>query len=312
MAVLNMKYFQVAQGVWGMRLFFVNVYIIANRKSFSKGWVLVDTGPKGSKNKIIAMAEAIFGKGAQPNAIVLTHGHSDHSGSVAELLAHWNVPVYVHELELPYLTGQSAYPPADASVGHGLLSLLSPFFRKGPLDLADRIKVIDMNAGLRELPEWRIIHTPGHSPGHISLFFPLNTTLIAGDALATTWAESIIAVLGNVKKLSGPPMYMTTDWLAAEESVKKIVALHPRIIAAGHGPVMRGREIKEPLQQLSDNFKEMAVPSSGRYANQPAAADEKGTYYVPPFAISTQFKIGALAIGMLAGIALTRQLSKNN
>lgn len=305
-----MKYFQVAQGVWGMKLFFVNVYIIANRKSFSNGWVLVDTGPRGSAAKIVAMAEAILGRGTQPKAIILTHGHSDHSGSVKELLKYWDVPVYAHELEIPYLTGQSSYPPADPSVGHGLLSLASVFFRKTPIDLGDKIFPIDMDKGIAELPEWRVIFTPGHSPGHISLFFPLNTTLIAGDALATTKAEVAIAVLGDVKKLSGPPMYMTTDWEAAEESVKTIAALQPRIIAAGHGPVMRGRELKEALDNLSINFKIAAVPSSGRYINRPAMADEQGTRYVPPFAVSTKFKVGAVLVGAIAGFMVVRKMCK--
>lgn len=300
----------MAQGVWGMKLFFVNVYIIANRKSLQKGWVLVDTGPEGSAAKIMAMAEAIFGEGTQPEAIILTHGHSDHSGSVNQLLRYWDVPVYAHELEIPYLTGLSSYPPADPGVGHGLLSLLSVFFRKTPIDLGDKVKPIAMNEGLAELPEWKVISTPGHSPGHISLFFPLNTTLIAGDALATTRAESAIAILGNVKKLSGPPMYMTTDWIAAEQSVKDIAALHPRIIAAGHGPVMRGRELQEALQNLSENFKEIAVPASGRYVNKPAEADETGTCYVPPFAISNQFKAGMVLLGAIAGFMIARQIRK--
>jgi len=307
-----MKYFQVAQGVWGMKLFFVNVYIIANRKSLSDGWVLVDTGPKGSAAKIIAMAEAIFGRGAQPNAMVLTHGHSDHSGSVEELLKYWNVPVYAHELEVPYLTGQSNYPPADPTVGQGLLSLASVFFRKTPIDLGNKIKAIDMEEGITELPEWKVIFTPGHSPGHISLFFPLNTTLIAGDALATTKAESAIAVFGDIKKLSGPPMYMTTDWIVAEESVKTIAALEPRIIAAGHGPVMRGREVKEALPNLAENFKELAVPKSGRYADRSAEANEEGTYYVPPFAISNQFKAGVAVVGLAAGYFLSKKFTKAN
>lgn len=302
------KYFQVAQGVWGMKLFFVNVYMIANRKSFSNGWVLVDTGPKGSAKRIINMAEAVFGKGTQPKAIILTHGHSDHSGSVKELLKHWDVPVYAHELELPYLTGQSAYPPADPSVGQGLLSLASVFFRRAPIDLGNKVTPIKMNEGIAELSEWKVIFTPGHSPGHVSLFFPLNTTLIAGDALATTKAESAIAIMGDVKKLSGPPMYMTTDWDAAEESVKTIAALQPRIIAAGHGPVMRGRELKEELDNLSANFKKIAVPSSGRYINQSAVADENGTHYVPPFAVSTQFKVGAALVGAIAGFMFVRKM----
>lgn len=305
-----MKYFQVAQGVWGMKLFFVNVYIIANRKSLSKGWVLVDTGPKGSAGKIIDMAEAIFGKGTQPNAIILTHGHSDHSGSVQELLKYWKVPVYAHELELPYLTGQSNYPPPDPTVGQGLLSLASVFFRKKPINLGNKIKAIDMEEGIAELPEWKVIYTPGHSPGHVSLFFPLNTTLIAGDALATTKAESAVAIFGDIKKLSGPPMYMTTDWIVAEESVKILAALEPRIIAAGHGPVMRGREVKEALVELADNFKELAVPKSGRYIGNSAGANEAGTYYVPPFAISNQFKVGAALAGLLTGFFIIKNLAK--
>jgi glyoxylase-like metal-dependent hydrolase (beta-lactamase superfamily II) len=304
-----MKYFQVGQGVWGMKLFFVNVYIIANRKSVAPGWILVDTGPEGSAGKIIDMAESIFGKGAQPNAIILTHGHSDHSGSVVELLKHWDVPVYAHELEIPYLTGQSSYPPADPTVGHGFFSLMSPFFRKSPIDLGDKVKAIDMNNGLTELPEWRFIFTPGHSPGHVSLFFPLNTTLVAGDALATTQAESAIAVLGGVKKLSGPPMYMTTDWEAAEQSVAKLAELEPRIIAAGHGPVIRGQEAKSALTYLSQNFKEIAVPTSGRYIGEPAVADETGTQYVPPFTVSNQFKAATVLLGVIAGFVITRQLT---
>jgi glyoxylase-like metal-dependent hydrolase (beta-lactamase superfamily II) len=294
-----------------MKLFFVNVYMIANRKSLYSGWVLVDTGPQGSADKIIAMAETLFGTGTQPNAIILTHGHSDHTGSVLELLKHWDVPVYAHELEIPYLTGQSSYPPADPSVGHGLMSLMSVFFRKTPIDLGDRVKPIDMNEGIAELPEWKVIFTPGHSPGHVSLFFPLNTTLIAGDAVATTRAESAIAVLGGVKKLSGPPMYMTPDWEAAEQSVKALAMLEPRIIAAGHGPVIRGQEAKEALKTLSENFKEAAVPSSGRYADRPIVANETGVQYVPPFKVSNQFKAGVIVLGAIAGFAITREISRN-
>ncbi len=164
----NVNFFQVAQGVWGMKLIFVNIYMIANRKGFSKGWVLVDTGPGGSANKIIAMAEAIFGKGAQPSAIILTHGHSDHSGSVEELLKHWNVPVYAHKLELPFLRGRSSYPPSDPTVGGGIISLFSVLFRKKPINLGRRVKAIDTDEGIPELPEWKVIFTPGHAPGHVA------------------------------------------------------------------------------------------------------------------------------------------------
>jgi glyoxylase-like metal-dependent hydrolase (beta-lactamase superfamily II) len=306
----NVKYFQVAQGVWGMRILFVNVYIVANRRGFPKGWVLVDAGIQGSAKRIIAMAEAIFGPGARPTAIVLTHAHSDHTGALEELLEHWDVPVYAHELEIPYLTGRSSYPPADPTVGEGMMSLMSVFFRKKPLDISNNVRIIDVDAGIPQLPEWKVIHTPGHTPGHISLFLPLNTTLIVGDAFVTTKPESAVFALSNIKHISGPPRYMTTDWVAAEASVKILAYMEPRIAATGHGPVMRGRELQEALRNLADNFEKVAVPSGGRYADKPAEADETGTYYVPPFRSTTKFKVVVGLVGVLAGFAVTRFLVK--
>jgi glyoxylase-like metal-dependent hydrolase (beta-lactamase superfamily II) len=304
------KYFQVAQGVWGMKIFFVNVFIIANRRGFPKGWVLVDAGVQGQEDKIIAMAESLFGAGTKPSAIVLTHAHSDHTGSLEALLKKWDVPVYAHELELPYVTGKSSYPPPDFSVGGGIMSFLSLGFRREPLDLGNRVKAIDMDKGIPELPEWKVIHTPGHAPGHISLFLPLNTTLIAGDAFVTTKAESAIFVTSYIKKLSGPPMYFTTNWPAAAASVRKLAALEPRIIASGHGPVMRGREAPEALKQLADHFEQMAMPGSGRYVKQAARADANGTYYVPPFKTSTKFKVWVGLAGAVAGFIIARQIKK--
>jgi glyoxylase-like metal-dependent hydrolase (beta-lactamase superfamily II) len=306
----NVKYFQVAQGVWGMKILFVNVYIIANRRGFPKGWVLVDAGIQGSADRIIAMAEAIFGPGTRPSAIILTHAHSDHTGALEDLLEHWDVPVYAHELEVPYLTGKSSYPPSDPTVGEGIMSLMSVFFRKKPLNVSRNIRVIDMVEGIPELPEWKIVHTPGHAPGHISLFLPLNTTLIAGDAFVTTKAESAVFVLNNIKKMSGPPRYMTTDWDLAETSVKTLANLQPRIAATGHGPVMRGRELQDALRNLADNFQDMAVPRGGRYVEHAAGADETGTYYVPPFRSTTKFKVVLGLMSALAGFAVVKGLTK--
>ncbi|OKS86442.1 MBL fold metallo-hydrolase [Mucilaginibacter polytrichastri] len=305
----KVNFFQVAQGVWGMKLMFVNVYMIANRRGVKKGWVLVDTGPQGSAGKIIAMAEALFGLGTRPSAIILTHGHSDHSGSLEALLKHWKVPVYAHEYELPYLTGKSSYPPVDPTVGGGIMSLFSVLFRTKPLKLGNKVKAIE-EGRIAELPEWRIIYTPGHSPGHISLFFPLNTTLIAGDAFVTTKAESAIYILSSLKKLSGPPRYITPDWKAAKASVIKLAGLHPRIAATGHGPLMRGRELQVALDELAENFDELAVPTSGRYIKQPAVADETGVLYVPPFKANRKFIAAMIITSIAAGFIIARQIRK--
>lgn len=305
-----MRYFQVAQGVWGMRLFFVNVYMIANRRGVGKGWVLVDTGIKGSANKIIAMAEALFGPGTRPSAIILTHGHSDHAGSVTELLKHWDVPVYAHKLELPYLTGKSSYPPADPEVGGGFMSLIAWIWPRGPINISRNLREIDLFDGIPELPEWKVIHTPGHTPGHISLFLPLNTTLIAGDAFTTTRAESAFAVMTYRKKLSGPPKYITTDWIAAATSVRKLAALQPRIAATGHGSVMRGRELSTALNFLANRFESIAVPDSGRYVGHGAVADENGVRYIPPYRGTLKRTATVAVAASVLSFLLVRQIGK--
>ncbi|WDF53967.1 MBL fold metallo-hydrolase [Mucilaginibacter sp. KACC 22063] len=306
----NVKYFQVAQGVWGMKLMFVNIYMIANRRGVAKGWVLIDSGPRGQSNKIIAMAEALFGAGTKPSAIILTHGHSDHTGSLEALLKHWDVPVYAHSLERPFLSGRASYPPPDPTVGGGVMSFLSLTFRRSPINLGRRLKDIDVNKGIPELPEWRIIETPGHSPGQVALFMPLNTTLIAGDAFSTTKAESAIYALGGIKQISGPPKYFTPDWQDAKQSVVKLAKLHPRIAAAGHGPVMRGRELQLALTDLAENFEAMAMPSSGRYVKTPAISTENGYVYVPPFKTNRKFLATTIALGLFAGLVVTKAVLK--
>src|SRR5687767_12655631 len=103
--------FTVAPGVWGRKDAFVNYYMI--KDEISGAWALVDAGLKWSAGTIRNMAREIFGNTSRPAAIILTHGHFDHTGALITLAKEWDVPVYAHLLELPYLTGKSSYPPPD-------------------------------------------------------------------------------------------------------------------------------------------------------------------------------------------------------
>src|SRR3954467_8923245 len=87
-----------------LRVMIVNVAFVG-RPGDPNDWVLVDAGLHGSAGKIRAAAEQRFGVGCRPKAIVLTHGHFDHVGALRTLADEWDVPVYAHELEFPYLTG---------------------------------------------------------------------------------------------------------------------------------------------------------------------------------------------------------------
>ncbi|PWG82041.1 MBL fold metallo-hydrolase [Pararcticibacter amylolyticus] len=300
----GLTYFTVAPGVWGMRIVFVNVYLIAAGDEGSNNFILVDAGLKGSGNKIVRMAEDIFGPGAKPVAIVLTHGHFDHVGSLEELLTVWNTPVYSHYLELPYLKGISSYPPPDPMVGGGLMSMMSWMFPKRPKDLGKRIHRLGTDDAVPGLPEWRFIHVPGHSPGQIALFREADRTLIAADAFVTTKQESAFSVITQKKQLSGPPKYFTIDWNAAGKSVATLSALEPETAATGHGYPVYGEELRSGLKHLAENFEKEAVPGYGRYVREPARANKNGVQYIPRKVVNPGLLAGAAVIGMVAAAGL--------
>ncbi|WP_276369348.1 MBL fold metallo-hydrolase [Chryseolinea sp. H1M3-3] len=271
--------FAVAPGVWGRKETFVNLYFIQDH--ISGEWVMVDAGLKWSASNIKKIVNDIFGEGSKPSAIILTHGHFDHIGALDTLLKEWDVPVYAHPMELPYLTGQSAYPPPDPTVGGGMMSTLSFLYPTGPVDLREYIRPLPNDNTLPGLPEWKYIHTPGHSPGHISLFRERDKVLIAGDAFVTTKAESAISALTYMKHFSGPPKYFTCNWASAKLSVLKLAALDPEIVTTGHGNPMKGAEMRNQLGVLSRHFDELAVPEQGRYVNEPAVTNEEGVVFLP-------------------------------
>ena len=251
----------IAPDVRGLRILFVNVFAIGNLA----GWVLVDAGLPGSAGRIRAWARNHFGM-APPRAIVLTHAHFDHIGALPALLEDWDVPVYAHQLELPYVQGEQSYPPPDPTVGGGLMARMSGLYPRGPIELGGRARPLAEHGVLLELPEWRSIYTPGHTVGHISLFRPRDRALIVGDAFCTTRAESFLASMTQRPELHGPPAYFTTDWSAAHASVRKLATLLPTIVAPGHGRPMAGDVMAESLQELAVRFDDLARPEgvSGR------------------------------------------------
>ena len=185
--------YAIAPGVWRMKDVFVNVFIIESQQQ--PGWILLDTGLKSSYAKIKNMIAEVMEPGAAPQAIILTHGHFDHRGALQQLATEWRVPVYCHHMELPYLTGKASYPPPDSTVGGGVMASMAFVYPSGPIDVQERLQELPEDGLVPLLPDWRWIHTPGHTPGHISLFREKDGVLVAGDAVVTTKQESIFSVM---------------------------------------------------------------------------------------------------------------------
>ena len=258
------------------RLALVNVVLVGPQDAGDRGWVLVDTGVPGSTGAIKRAAAERFGAGARPAAIVLTHGHFDHVGTVKALAEEWDVPIWAHRLERPYLDGSAAYPPADPSVGGGLMALLSPLYPTKPVNVAARLNDLPADGSVPPMPGWRSVHTPGHSPGHVS--FVRGADIIVGDAFVTTAQESAYAVASQEPEIHGPPKYFTPDWVAARTSVQTLARLDPDLVITGHGQPMQGPAMRVALKTLAADFDTVAVPDHGTYVEHPARAED-GTAY---------------------------------
>ncbi len=279
---------QIAPGVVQVATSFVNTYLIGEPAG---PWVLVDTGLPGFGWKIRAAAASRFGADARPAAIVLTHGHFDHSGNARQLADHWGVPIFAHRLELPYLTGRSDYPPPDPTVG-GCIAQMSRILPHNAVDLGMRLRELPPTPGTRAdgkegpmpgLTGWRWIHTPGHSPGHVAFFREEDRTLLAGDALATMDMDSYLGMITKERQLAPGGSPFICNWDEAAESVKLLAGLEPVTVACGHGlpmgPVSGDEDMAGELEAFANSFH---LPAKGRYIHEPAHTDERGVDSLPP------------------------------
>lgn len=251
---------QIAADLAYVRLAIVNVILYG--EPGVPDWVLVDAGLMATERQIIEAAERRFGT-SPPSAIILTHGHFDHVGSLEGLLRHWDVPVYAHALEHPFLDGRQSYPPPDAA-NKGLMARLSPLFPRGPIDIGDHLTALPADGTVPEMAGWRWLHTPGHTPGHVSLWHPTRRQLIAGDAFITTGQESVYKAATQQLEMHGPPQYFTPDWVDAGSSVRALAELEPELAITGHGRPVGGPLLRSALHHLADEFEVIAVPAHAR------------------------------------------------
>lgn len=265
--------FEYAADVQRVATGIVNSYLVGT----AARWILVDTGITGFARVIRRAAVARFGAGARPDAIILTHAHFDHAGNADALALEWQVPVYAHPLEMPYLTGRSKYPPQDPTVG-GAIALMSRAFPHRGRTL--RANLMPLRSDIvPAAPEWRWIHTPGHTAGHVSLFRDSDGTLLSGDAFVTMNLDSWVEQVRRTPEPCSPPAPLTTDWDAARRSVQTLASLRPYAVGSGHGLPIAGDGVADEVDWFARTF---SPPEHGRYVAAPARTGPEGVEYLPP------------------------------
>jgi glyoxylase-like metal-dependent hydrolase (beta-lactamase superfamily II) len=180
---------------------------------------LVDCGVKRAPARIVAGLRAVGRHPGDVVRIVLTHAHSDHAGGAAEMAARTGAPVVVHERDAPYAEAGRA-PDFDPSLLAGRLMTRLPAGGFPPVAVGERLsdgQVLDVGGGLR------VVATPGHTPGHVSLLHEPSATLITGDALF------------NVRQLRYSPRPLCTDFRLNEQTAHVLGELEYERVAFTHG-----------------------------------------------------------------------------
>jgi glyoxylase-like metal-dependent hydrolase (beta-lactamase superfamily II) len=232
---------QVAPGVYlvtlGKGAAASNSYLVRSGPT----WTLIDTGWASNAAAIRTAAEAVFGPGARPTAVLLTHIHPDHSGSAGDLARSWEVPVYVHADEVPAAAGK--YLPQYAMpLDQWVIAPPWAYCRPGPARGSKRraaspTSCVDWTRSWA-CRGWRTgsaSRRPGHTPGHVAYLRRRDGVLLAGDAALTVDLNSVDGLLFGRQRVAGPPWYMTWDWPAAKRSVQVLAELEPRVLLPGHG-----------------------------------------------------------------------------
>jgi glyoxylase-like metal-dependent hydrolase (beta-lactamase superfamily II) len=119
--------------------------LIENPETRNPKWFLSDTGLENAFNHIVKNAEKCFGK-TRPQAIILTHGHFEHVGSVKKL-----IKKYYH-FEIPYLTAIKSYPLGNPNSDSSLITKRSPTYHHTGIDISNYLNALSNDGTLSICP----------------------------------------------------------------------------------------------------------------------------------------------------------------
>lgn len=221
----------LAPGVWRIRLLgdYVNGFCFRD----DDGQVtLLDLGVARSGPKVLRALQEIGSGPGDVTRLLLTHCHPDHAGGAAHVAEATGRPVDVHEADAAYVR-EGTQPPNDTTTRLGRLLRRLPDPRLPGVSVGEELRdgqLLDVAGGLR------VIHTPGHSPGHASYLHEPTGVLVTGDAIF------------NVVGLRWPLRALCQDVAMTRRTAHRLVETEYAVAAFTHGPELRER----PRQRIGD------------------------------------------------------------
>ena len=202
---------------------------------------LIDGGLKGTHGSLLACLNQLGRGQTEIRQLIATHCHLDHTGSFARLRGLSKASVAVHAAEARFMDGSAPHPnpfrlPVLAWATGPIASLLAPPVATVDQRLHDG-DLLDVLGGMQ------VVHTPGHTPGSISLYLPAQGVLVVADALECRFG-----------RLGPPSPTFTADMRLAKQSIRRLAQLDFEILCFSHFPPIRkhaGRVLREFAERLA-------------------------------------------------------------
>ncbi|HWP33045.1 MAG TPA: MBL fold metallo-hydrolase [Solirubrobacterales bacterium] len=234
---------RVADGVWLLRGDLgksMNIYFLEDEG----GAVQFDAGSKSMRRKARAAAERLGGL----KRVVLGHAHADHRGTAASM----GVPIHCHADEV-------ADAESDASIAPYMdLSQLpiAPVRWIYPMLLrrwdGGAVKIDGTIGEGDEVAGFRVLHFPGHAPGLIGLWRESDRLAIVSDVVYLVDSTRLRPLPRD--EASVPHPAWAWDHAKAKESVRKLAALEPSVVCAGHAGPLQGENLRQTLERAAERY----------------------------------------------------------